>query len=170
VGAKWESNPNMNEVTIMSELPEKDEGIYVHRSGIKVPYQWHAGEYATYFYKQLREKKIWGTKCPKCGKVYVPPKKICIECFKQCREWVELSDTGTLLTYTIVRYSEPLIQPREPPFAYGIIKLDGADTGMVHFLGEVDFDKIKVGMRVKAVFNENPEGNYLDIKYFKPVG
>ena len=155
----------------MGEVPEKDEGIYIHRSGIKVPYQWHAGEYATRFYTELRDnKKIWGTKCPECGKVSVPPKKTCPECFKQCFEWVELSDTGTLLTYTIVRYSEPLIQPREPPYAYGIIKLDGADTGLVHLLGEVDLDKIKVGMRVKAVFNENPEGNYLDIKYFKPVG
>jgi uncharacterized OB-fold protein len=155
----------------MSKLPEKDEGIYVHRSGLKVPYTWHAGEYATFFYTELKDhKKIWGTKCPECGKVYMPPRKSCPECFKQCREWVELGDTGTLLTYTVVRYSEPLIQPREPPYAYGIIKLDGADTAMVHFLGEVGLDKIKVGMRVKAVFNENPEGNYLDIKYFKPVG
>jgi uncharacterized OB-fold protein len=150
------------EVTIMSEVPEKDEGIYIHRSGIKVPYTWHAGEYATKFYKELGDnKKILGTKCPECGKVYVPPKKTCPECFKQCSEWIELSDTGTLITYTIVRYSEPLIQPIEP---------DGADTGMVHLLGEVDLDKIKVDMRVKAVFNENPEGNFLDIKYFKPVG
>jgi uncharacterized OB-fold protein len=155
----------------MSNEAEKDEGIYVHRNGLKVPYTWQAGEYATFFYTELKNnKKIWGTKCPECGKVYVPPRKNCPICFKQCHEWVELGDTGTLLTYTIIRYSEPLIQPREPPYACGIIKLDGADTAMVHLLGEVDFNKIKVGMRVKAVFNESPEGNYLAIKYFKPLG
>jgi uncharacterized OB-fold protein len=56
------------------------------------------------------------------------------------------------------------------PVAYGIIKLDGADTGFVHMLGEVDLDKIKIGMRVKAVFREDErKGNILDINYFKPV-
>jgi hypothetical protein len=82
---------------------------------------------------------------------------------------VELGDTGTLLTYTVVRYSVPSIQPMQPPFAYGIIKLDRADTGIAHLLGEVEPDDIKVGMRVQAVFKEKREGNMLDIKYFKPV-
>jgi uncharacterized OB-fold protein len=84
-------------------------------------------------------------------------------------EPVELSDTGILLTYTIVRYSVPFIQPQEPPYALGIIRLDGADSGMTHILGEVELNKIKVGMRMKAVFREVREGNLLDIKYFKPI-
>jgi hypothetical protein len=84
-------------------------------------------------------------------------------------EWVELRDTGTLLTYTVTRYAVPDIQPLEPPFALGIIKLDGATTGLVHMLGEVNLGDISIGMRVKAVFREVREGNYLDIKYFKPI-
>ncbi|GAI01682.1 unnamed protein product, partial [marine sediment metagenome] len=31
-------------------------------------------------------------------------------------------------------------------------------------------DNIRVGMRVKAVFRDAREGNYLDIKYFRPLG
>jgi uncharacterized OB-fold protein len=85
------------------------------------------------------------------------------------REWVELSDTGTLLTYTVTRYSVPGIQPQKPPFALGIIKLDRASSGLVHLLGEVSLNDISVGMRVKAVFREVREGNYLDIRYFKPL-
>jgi uncharacterized OB-fold protein len=46
--------------------------------------------------------------------------------------------------------------------------LDGASTGLVHLLGEIDLNDISVGLRVKAVFREVREGNYLDIKYFKP--
>jgi hypothetical protein len=84
-------------------------------------------------------------------------------------DWVELSDTGTLLTYTVTRYAVPDIQPQQPPFALGIIKLDGASTGLVHLLGEIDLNHISVGLRVKAVFREVREGNYLDIKYFKPL-
>jgi uncharacterized OB-fold protein len=57
----------------------------------------------------------------------------------------------------------------KPPFAYGIILLDGASTGMVHFLGEVDFEEIKPGIRVEAVFKDERIGDILDIRYFRPV-
>ena len=63
----------------------------------------------------------------------------------------------------------PGIQPQEPPYALGIVKLDGASTGLMHLLGEVEMDSIRVGMRVKAVFRDVREGNYLDIRYFKPL-
>jgi len=122
------------------------------------------------FYREIRDQsKIWGNKCPTCGLVYVPPKENCPKCFVRMNELVEVSDTGRLLTYTIVRYAVPFIQPQEPPFALGIIQLDGADTGITHILGEIDFGKIEVGMRLKAVFRDVREGNLLDIKYFKPL-
>ena len=54
-------------------------------------------------------------------------------------------------------------------FAYAIIKLDGAGTGFLHVLGEVDLEKIKEGMRVKAVFAEERVGLPTDIAYFKPI-
>jgi len=54
------------------------------------------------------------------------------------------------------------------PFVFGTIKLDGADTGIIHLLGEIDFEKIRIGMRVKAVFNEERKGDIRDIKYFRP--
>jgi uncharacterized OB-fold protein len=85
-------------------------------------------------------------------------------------DWVEVGDVGTLLTYTVVRYAVPSIQPQKPPYAMGIIKLDGASTGLMHMLGEVNLDSIGIGMRVQAVFRDKREGNYLDIKYFKPLG
>ncbi len=57
----------------------------------------------------------------------------------------------------------------KPPLAYGMILLDGASTGLVHLLGEVDFKEIKTGMRVEAVFNEERVGDITDIRYFRPV-
>ena len=50
-----------------------------------------------------------------------------------------------------------------------IIQLEGADTGMTHILGEVDFENIYIGMKVEPVFKDKPEGNMLDIRYFKPL-
>jgi len=57
----------------------------------------------------------------------------------------------------------------DAPYPVGIIKLDGADTGMCHLLGEVVPEDIKIGMRVEAVFQEQRKGNILDIAYFKPA-
>ena len=147
-----------------------DTGTLKYPSRIRLPYTWHAGKAGSRFYLEIKDRcKIGGTKCPRCEWVYVPPRETCPRCFCDIDEWVDVGDTGTLLTYTITRYSVPEIQPQEPPYAIGIIKLDGASSGLVHLLGEIEPEHIKVGMRVQAVFREAREGNYLDIKYFKPM-
>ena len=145
-------------------------GTRIHQSRIRLRYNWWLGRVMGRFYREIKEKrKIWGNKCPVCGLVYVPPKENCPKCFVKMNEFIELEDTGRLLTFTVVRYSVPFIQPQEPPYILGIIKLDGADTGITHLVGEVDLDDIEVGMRLKAVFRDDPQGNLLDIKYFRPI-
>jgi len=142
----------------------------VHAGRIKVPYTWQAGETASHYFTRLRdEKKILGKHCPKCDKVLVPPRKNCPFCTVLTDKWVELSGQGAVDTFTIVRRDEP-IQRMKPPFAYALIKLDGADTGFLHVLGEVDLESIQEGMRVEAVFAEERIGSPLDIAYFRPIG
>jgi uncharacterized OB-fold protein len=93
------------------------------------------------FLIELRDnKKIMGTRCPTCNLVYVPARSVCRDCFSELSEWVEVSQKGTLLTYTVAHQSNP-IQPVSTPIVYGIVQLDGADTGFVHMLGEVDPEK-----------------------------
>ena len=141
----------------------------VQTGRIKVPYTWQAGETASYYLTQLRdEKKIWGKRCSKCKKVLAPPRKNCPYCSVPTDEWVALSGEGEVDTFTIVRRGTN-IHPMKAPFAYAIIKLDGADTGFLHALGEADLDKIEEGMRVKAVFAEKRIGLPTDIAYFKPI-
>jgi uncharacterized OB-fold protein len=141
----------------------------VYEGRIKVPYSWQAGETASYFLTQLRDQgKIWGKYCPRCTKVLLPPRKSCPFCFVDTDKWVEVSDEGVVETFTLVREGTPL-HPLKTPFAYAVILLDGASTGFVHVLSEVEPDEIKEGMRIKAVFAENRKGSLLDIAYFKPV-
>ena len=129
----------------------------------------YAGHTGSRFLIELRDnKKIMGTKCPECNRVYVPAISFCYDCFKPINEWVEVSPEGTLIAYTMVYQSEPPY-PVKTPFAYGIIKLDGADRGMVHIIGEVNPKNLKIGMRVQAVFKDKRVGSILDIKYFKPI-
>lgn len=137
---------------------------------IAVPYSWSAGKYASIFYNNLTNKKeIWGTRCPQCNKVFVPPKSTCTFCFVKVEDWIQLSRLGSLTSFTVVRYTEDEIQPVKAPFALGLIKLDCADTNLLHLIGEVEFKDIYNGMRVEAIFSEEPQGNLLDIKYFRPV-
>jgi uncharacterized OB-fold protein len=141
----------------------------VYRGRIKVTYKHTGGAYVEKFITAIgKEHKILGIKCPKCQKVQVPPKMICVKCFEKMDEWVELGNEGTLKGFTVVTHSTP-VMPLEPPFAYGLIKLDGADTDFVHIIKESDPKKLQIGMRVKAVFNEKPRKRILDIKYFELI-
>ena len=147
---------------------EVEEAFFVDGK-IAIPYYYSAGKVGSQFLIGLRDnKKFMGMKCPTCNIVYVPPRSTCKECFSKLDEWVEVSDKGTLLTYTVVHQAH-VAQPVKTPIAYGIIQLDGADTGFVHMLGEVDFDQLKIGMRVKAVFKGKRVASVLNIKYFKPI-
>ncbi len=132
-------------------------------------YRHHAGPVRSKFLIELRDnQRIMGTKCPTCQRVYVPARSTCIKCFSEMKDWVQVSDKGTLVNYTVVHQSEPSY-PITPPFAYGIILLDGADTALVHVLGDVELSDIRIGMRVQAVFASERKGHILDIKHFRPL-
>ena len=155
----------------MTKATEKLEGmdVWIYHGQVYIPNTYSAGAVGSRFLIELRDKKrIMGTRCPTCNRVYVPARSVCKDCFGQLDEWAEVSDKGTLLTYSVCHQANP-VQPVEPPVIYGIVQLDGADTGFVHMLGEVDPEQLRIGMRVRAVFKEDREGSILDIKYFKPL-
>ncbi len=152
----------------MNEWLESVEPL-VYESRIKVPYTWSVGKTGSRFLTELRDHgKIFGIKCSECGVVYMPPRSNCGRCFSKIDEWVELGRQGSLVTYTVVHYGSS-VMPMKPRFAYGVILLDGASTGLVHLVGEVDFHDLKSGMRVEAVLKEERTGDIMDIKYFRPI-
>jgi len=137
---------------------------------LDLPFSYSAGRTASRFLIALRDaQRIMGTRCPKCRRVIVPAQLFCNECYIDTDEWVEVEPEGTLKTFTVVNRSESH-HPREAPLAYGIIKLDGADTSLVHFLAETDVEKLQPGMRVRAVFSKKRMGHILDIKHFEAIG
>ncbi len=146
-------------------MPEQKE-ILVSEQTLKVPFCYSAGRVTSRFLVGLRDESvIYGIRCPSCGKIYVPPRSICGECLTKTQEWVELSGEGIVESYTEVQYKET-VHPREAPFSIGLIKLDGADTGMVHLLS----NEVEIGTRVRAVFSNSRKGHILDISHFETVG
>jgi len=147
----------------------KDRDVFIYHGQIYIPNTYTAGALGTQVLASLRDrKKILGIRCPACNRVYVPARSTCKDCFAQLRELVEVSDRGTLSTYTVV-YEPNVTQPVAPPIAYGVIQLDGADNGFLHLLGGADPADLRIGMRVQAVFRQERTGSILDIQYFKPL-
>jgi len=137
---------------------------------IAVPYTWWVGETGSRFLIALRDEgKILGNRCDSCGTVYVPPRKSCGRCFVKTGEWVELDTQGVVEAFTIVRFSYAL-QPAGAPFAYALIKLDGASVSLLHLIKK-DLERLKNGVRVQAIFKIKKErqGDILDIDSFEII-
>jgi len=87
--------------------------------------RYYAGKMGSRFYIALRDKKkILGTPCKQCkqdilaAQVHVHFLLLGVEEHRGDRP------LGTLETFTVVTYDEP-IHPRKAPFIYGIVKLAG---------------------------------------------
>jgi hypothetical protein len=140
-----------------------------------MPYEWSIGEHGSLFFHGIRQfQKFVGIRCQACGKVYVPPRRLCGPCFKELHELVLLPDTGTITAFTVVNY--PFIDPatgkQKPiPYTYACIKIDGADCIFSHIINETDPNKLQIGMRVRPVFKntDEMEGNIQDIKFFEII-
>ena len=135
---------------------------------IKINYKYSFGGQSRYFLELKNHKKIYGTKCIKCGYVWSPPRINCSKCYAPT-EWIPLKDTGTIMVSTIVWYgtSEFLVSI---PYGVGYIKIDGADTSMLQeiFSENLVPSKIKKGKKVRAVFLKERKGKATDF-FFVPV-
>ncbi len=147
--------------------------LTMHSGEGEQPFSYAVGEFGSRFLAEIRDnKKFMGVRCPKCKKVYIPPRKLCGPCFTEMDEWVEVADEGVLYSYTILRFAflDPETGKEKPvPYGYAFIKLDGADTCFQHFVEIKDESKVKVGARVKAIFKEKREGKIVDIEHFVVV-
>jgi uncharacterized OB-fold protein len=135
-------------------------------------YAWDAGVAIGRYLAELKEGRIMGTRCRHCRRTVVPPRTVCEWCFEPMDEWVTLQDTGTVNTFSLCYVTWDMKRVKEPEIS-AVIDIDGTSprVGIMHMLGEVEPDDVKIGMKVKAVWKlpEEREGSILDIKYFKPI-
>jgi hypothetical protein len=152
-----------------------DAEVKVVEGSISLPYRWVLGPVFTRFFEEFKNKRIMGTKCPKCKRVLVPARKFCPRCFVDDLEWVQVSEKGKVRTWSLInfKFSGQLVPP---PYVLAVIDLEGAGTGLSHFIGGIDLsdpEKVKnmvsIGMNVQAKWRDNCQGNILDIEYFRPV-
>ncbi|MFN2562951.1 MAG: Zn-ribbon domain-containing OB-fold protein [Jatrophihabitans sp.] len=100
------------------------------------------------------------------GTVIVPPLEYDPKTHQALTDFVDVSDRGEVLTWSWA--AEPLPgQPLDRPFAWALVKLDGADTGLLHALDVPSPDAVHTGMRVQARWAAQPVGHIRDIVCFE---
>jgi uncharacterized OB-fold protein len=118
------------------------------------------------FFTALRGRHVVGVRGSD-GRVHVPPAEYDPVTYERLTEMVPVSSTGTVVSWTW--QPEPLEgQPLDRPFAWALIKLDGADTALLHAvdLGTAGPGAISTGTRVHVHWADEPVGAITDIAYF----
>jgi len=102
------------------------------------------------FYKFLRQGKLMAGKCVKCGKIHLPPRPLCNNCYSQEFEWVQVSGIGELVTYTVISIAPQQFQDLTP-YAVGIVQLENGlkIPGMIQAVKQ---EELKIGMSLTLDF------------------
>jgi uncharacterized OB-fold protein len=140
-------------------------------SPVHLSYDYAASPEESKFFRGLADGRILGQRCPKCHKVYVPPRGACPVDGVPTTDEVELADHGTVTTFCIVNV--PFLgQKIEPPYVSAYVLLDGADIAFLHLILGIDASEVRMGMRVRAVWKPRAEwGTTIEnISHFEPTG
>ncbi|MGH7805021.1 MAG: Zn-ribbon domain-containing OB-fold protein, partial [Candidatus Binatia bacterium] len=120
------------------------------------PYRHSTGETIGRFLAGLKEqKKIWGQRVAGQG-VVVPPHGYSEVDGSVGGEWVEVANRGVVIAFAKVHRPIANMHPSNEPFAFVLVKLDGADTALAHFVTQ-GRDDLTVGSRVEAVWRSDEE-------------
>ncbi|GAB2716146.1 Zn-ribbon domain-containing OB-fold protein [Nocardia thraciensis] len=118
------------------------------------------------FLTGLRDGRIVGVRGSD-GRVFVPPAEYDPVTADQLTDFVDVADVGIVQSWSWVR--DPLPgQPFDRPFAWALIKLDGADTALLHAVDVASADDLRTGMRVRARWAAVRTGSIHDIACFEP--
>jgi hypothetical protein len=144
------------------EAPMSEEAI------LEFPYKHSTGEVIGRFLAGLKEqKRIWGQRVSGQG-VVVPPLGYSEVDGTTAGEWVEVADRGVVTAFAVVH--EPLegLHPTLSPFAFVLVRLEGADTSLPHVVKE-DIAALRVGSLVQAVWRADDQriGSLRDIECFR---
>lgn len=137
-------------------------------------YDVHLGSTWGRFMRGLIDQQILATRCSRCARVFVPPQAYCEACFEPAQEWLELPAQGAVDAFTVAW--QGFRGGPTPPYAIAGIRLDGADTLLMHYVQGLDLsnpdgvrNQLAPGTRVRAVWATERSGQILDISHFERI-
>jgi uncharacterized OB-fold protein len=149
---------------------EYSEPVTMTITPVRLRYEHTASAAESAYLRGLAEGRLIGQHCPACGKVYIPSRGVCPADGVPSDSEVELSDTGTVTTFSIVNVGYPG-QRVTPPYVAAAILLDGADVAFQHLILGCDPSEVHLGMRVRAVWRARAEWDTAaeNISHFAPA-
>ena len=134
-------------------------------------YNYFAGANASRFFNELKvNRRIMGTRCPRCERVLVPARGFCDACMEYTTDWKAVGPEGTLETFTIVAAQFPGLP--KPPLVMAYVTLDGADTALINLVYGMDLSDIDAAAqklnklpRVTTCFVDDPKGRITDFSF-----
>ena len=137
---------------------------------VRLEYDHSAGMATTGFLRGLKQKKILGARSGPGQPVLVPPRGADPRTSELAAELVEVSDKGTIVTYSIVRVPSENIH-FDLPYVCVNVLLDGASIGFFHVMQNCPLDQVRIGMRVRAHWapDDQLSENVSSIQYFEPI-
>ncbi|MFI1016757.1 Zn-ribbon domain-containing OB-fold protein [Streptomyces sp. NPDC020965] len=133
---------------------------------VEFPFTRSLGPVQSAFLTGLRERTVLGVRTGD-GRVLVPPVEYDPVTADEIRELAEVGSTGTVTTWAWNPAPRPN-QPLETPFAWVLVRLDGADTALLHALDAPGPDTVHTGMRVRIRWADDRVGAITDIACFEP--
>lgn len=136
---------------------------------MELPYRRSLGPVIGAFLTGLRDGRVLGSRT-RSGRVLVPPLEYDPDTGDAVEDdLVAVGDAGTVQEWAWV--AQPLRKhPLDRPFAWVTVRLDGADTAMVHALDVAGPDDVDTGMRVRIRWREERQGHITDIACFEAEG
>jgi uncharacterized protein len=120
------------------------------------------------FMAALAERRILGVRGVD-GRVHAPPFEYDPVSSEPAGELTEVGPEGTVLSWSWM--PEPLEgQPLTEPFAWALIRLDGADTAILHAVDTGSAAAMRTGLRVRPRWAASRVGSIRDIACFEPCG
>jgi uncharacterized OB-fold protein len=108
------------------------------------------------FWEGARAKQLRIMRCRECRRYFFYPRELCPHCHSTAVEWVTASGRGTIYTFTIARRpAGPAFKP-DVPYAVALVELEEGPRLMTNIV-TADVDKIRIGQKVKAVFEDVTE-------------
>jgi uncharacterized OB-fold protein len=133
---------------------------------IEFDYTRSLGPVLSQFMAALAERRILGARGAD-GRVHAPPFEYDPVSAEPPAELVPVGPDGTVISWSWM--PDPLAgQPLAEPFAWALIRLDGADTAMLHAVDAGSAAAMRTGMRVRPRWAARPTGSIRDIACFEP--
>jgi uncharacterized protein len=181
VQARWATEPVGHIRDIVCFEPETDrpsasppivdvEDITMVTTPIDLKVVHTASIQETRYLQGLKEGRLLGQRCPRCRKVYIPPRGACPVDGVPTEEEVELPDRGIVTTFCVVNV--PFLGQRiKPPYVAAYVLLEGADIAFLHLILDCAAEDVRMGMRVEAVWKPRDEWEYglQNITHFRPT-